>query len=159
MIKMKKITLLFSFLFFTSFFVNAQKTESKQTRSEKIKTLKIAFLTEQLNLTPKEAQKFWPIYNSYDKKLHQLERLEKYKLISKIRQAGGVDSISEQEAKSIMQKIKEINSQVCKTKLELDNKLTNILSYKKLLKLKTAEKQFVRNLMRKYKRNKENNRK
>ncbi|MEE9406582.1 MAG: sensor of ECF-type sigma factor [Polaribacter sp.] len=134
--------------------MSSQKIEKKQRRNEKIKILKIAFLTEELNLTSKEAQEFWPIYNKYDKKLHLLERLEKYKLVSKIRKAGGVDSISEQEAKSIMLKIKKIDGEVYKTKLELDTKLTNILTYKKLLKFKTAEKKFVRNLMRKYKRKK-----
>ncbi|WP_340154759.1 hypothetical protein [uncultured Winogradskyella sp.] len=31
---------------------------------EKIKTLKIAHITEQLDLSKSEAEKFWPIYNA-----------------------------------------------------------------------------------------------
>ena len=32
---------------------------------EKLEALRIAFLTKQLNLSPEEAQQFWPVYNSY----------------------------------------------------------------------------------------------
>jgi hypothetical protein len=31
----------------------------------KIEALKIAYLTNKLNLSPEEAQKFWPVYNKY----------------------------------------------------------------------------------------------
>ena len=33
---------------------------------EKIRAYKVAFLTEKLNLSAKEAQKFWPLYNEFD---------------------------------------------------------------------------------------------
>jgi hypothetical protein len=45
-----------------------------QPDQEKIERIKIAFITRQLNLTPDEAQKFWPVYNQYvaeSKKIHQ----------------------------------------------------------------------------------------
>jgi len=32
-------------------------------------TLKIAYITKQLDLSPEEAQKFWPIYNQYAEEL------------------------------------------------------------------------------------------
>ncbi|PWT70277.1 MAG: hypothetical protein C5B59_20955 [Bacteroidetes bacterium] len=34
-------------------------------------TLKIAFISKKLNLTPEEAQRFWPIYNQYIEELRQ----------------------------------------------------------------------------------------
>ena len=39
---------------------------------DKIKTLKIAFLTERLSLNTQEAQAFWPIYNQYKMDLKNL---------------------------------------------------------------------------------------
>ncbi len=33
---------------------------------KKIKAEKIAYLTSEIDLTPKEAEKFWPIYNQYE---------------------------------------------------------------------------------------------
>ena len=34
-----------------------------------IKAQKTAFITQRLDLTPAEAEKFWPVYNQYDKEL------------------------------------------------------------------------------------------
>ena len=153
---MKKLIFLVAFLTFTGFTINSQEKDNRQRRSAKIKALKIAFLTEELNLTTKEAEKFWPVYNSYSDKLHQLERVEKHNLTSKVKQDGGINSISEEDAKLIVNKIKNIDNQIYTIKIELDTKLTKILSYKKILLLKSAEKDFVRNLMRKYRRKKMN---
>jgi Spy/CpxP family protein refolding chaperone len=39
-----------------------------------IESLKIAFLTKQLDLTPDEAQKFWPVYNQYTMELKKMRK-------------------------------------------------------------------------------------
>ena len=39
---------------------------------EKIKALKVAFITQKLQLSPSEAEKFWPVYNQYDNEITQL---------------------------------------------------------------------------------------
>ena len=41
--------------------------EDKQAAREKINARRIAFITEQLNLSIAEAQAFWPVYNAYKK--------------------------------------------------------------------------------------------
>ncbi|MGD1844438.1 MAG: hypothetical protein ACFB10_03495 [Salibacteraceae bacterium] len=38
-------------------------------RQDRLAAYKVAYLTEQLQLSPSEAQKFWPIYNEYQDKL------------------------------------------------------------------------------------------
>ncbi|PLX10653.1 MAG: hypothetical protein C0597_16455, partial [Marinilabiliales bacterium] len=48
---------------------NAQETQTKSDKEQKLKSQNIAFFTDKIGLTPKEAQIFWPIYNAYwDKK-------------------------------------------------------------------------------------------
>ena len=42
-----------------------------------IKALKVAHITEKLDLTEKEAQQFWPIYNAYDEKMGTLKQTQK----------------------------------------------------------------------------------
>lgn len=37
----------------------------------RIEALKIAYLTKKLDLSPEEAQKFWPVYNNYASELKQ----------------------------------------------------------------------------------------
>ena len=46
--------------------VNAQN-------GEKIKALKIAFITQKLQLTPEEAQRFWPVYDQYENEIKALQ--------------------------------------------------------------------------------------
>jgi len=48
---------------------------------EKLESLRIAFLTKQLNLSPEEAQGFWPVYNEYTRDAKKLnEELRSGKL-------------------------------------------------------------------------------
>ena len=54
---MKRI-LLYGLLFFCAFSIRAQD-------GKRLQALKIGYLTRQMNLTPEEAQRFWPIYNRY----------------------------------------------------------------------------------------------
>lgn len=41
-------------------------------KQEKIQTLKVAFLTKELNLTSEEAEKFWPVHNKYTGELKDM---------------------------------------------------------------------------------------
>ncbi|SEL27624.1 hypothetical protein [Parapedobacter koreensis] len=47
--------------------------ESRAQRFERIEAEKIAFITKELNLTPQEAQKFFPVYNQYYKEISKLK--------------------------------------------------------------------------------------
>lgn len=60
---MKKILPLFTLLFLISQWSWAQADQD--TRSNRLKTLEIAYLSRELNLSPSEAEKFWPVYNKY----------------------------------------------------------------------------------------------
>ncbi|MBQ0741530.1 sensor of ECF-type sigma factor, partial [Aquimarina celericrescens] len=53
---------------------------------EKIKAFKIAYITEKLNLSSKEAQEFWPIYNNHEEIIENL-RKEKRKLMKALKEA------------------------------------------------------------------------
>ena len=46
----------------------AQNENAGQKRQD-IEALKVAFISRELELTPEEAQKFWPIYNEYSKEM------------------------------------------------------------------------------------------
>ena len=79
-------------------------------RREKVKALKVAFITEKLELTTEEAQKFWPIYNAFDEKQAEL-RHEKMRGILDRFKPGNVENLSEKEASALliqMEKIEEL---------------------------------------------------
>jgi hypothetical protein len=64
---MKKIGFFIPFLLLHSYFCVAQ-SDMGANRTEAIR---IAFITKELNLSPEEAQKFWPVYNDYIDELRQ----------------------------------------------------------------------------------------
>ena len=45
-----------------------------QEKNERIEALKIAYITKQLQLSSEEAQKFWPVYNTYESEMKQMVR-------------------------------------------------------------------------------------
>jgi hypothetical protein len=65
---MKKYLLVIVILFGTFSLATAQNGNGRQ----KIQALKVAFITQKLHLTPSEAEKFWPVYNQYDKEIMQV---------------------------------------------------------------------------------------
>ena len=74
---MKKISLIIIVTLMFTALAAAQGQGMGQTDSEKLTAYKIAFFTQRLNLTPAEAEKFWPLYNDYSarKNKMQLDRL------------------------------------------------------------------------------------
>ncbi len=65
---MKKLYLVAAFLGFV-FFAKAQENSESSKKQQDIEALKVAFISRELELTPDEAQKFWPVYNQYSNEL------------------------------------------------------------------------------------------
>jgi len=57
-------------------------SQKKQNR-EKIKSLKIAFFTEKLDLSSEEAKAFWPMYNEHEEKIEAFRKRERTQLRNK----------------------------------------------------------------------------
>ena len=69
---MKKTFLLFGLLIGYCHLLLAQ--EEKKPEAGRIEALKIAYLTRKLNLSTEEAQKFWPVYNSYANEMRRTQQ-------------------------------------------------------------------------------------
>lgn len=92
---MKKILLSLAFLLFiTKGLVYCQPGGG----GERIEALRIAFITKQLQLTPQEAEKFWPVYNVYDDDMK--------KMIRDHRQKGGSELDLEEKILNMHKKYK-----------------------------------------------------
>ncbi|MEH6514694.1 hypothetical protein [Maribacter arcticus] len=118
---------------------------------EKIKSLKVAYITEKLSLDSKEAQEFWPIYNEYEEKRHALMRKEHSQIKDKLENS---DDLSEEDAKKLLTlkiSIEEDEEELDKTFLI---KVSKVTSSKKALLLLKAEEDFKRDLIKQYRHNK-----
>ena len=100
-----RILIIFAVLFSFSLSVMGQKPDGKEDRREKYRSMKIAYFTENLDLTTQEAEKFWPLYNEYQKNKGEL-------YISKGLRSRGfaqrMDEMSEKEAEEIIDNHMEV---------------------------------------------------
>lgn len=140
----KLTTLLFLLLISLSSIAYAQKND----RNERIKMMKIGFITQQLDLTSKEAEKFWPIYNEHQKKMHSY-KLEKKKLRKSNHRNIDVKTLSNAEAKKILDTIITLETKIHQQELKLYTDLKDILSASKLLILHKTENDFNRKILEK----------
>lgn len=138
---MKRIILGISLLLLTSLTV-------AQNSRDQIRALKTAFITNALELTPGEAEKFWPVYNDFDQKIHKIKTLKTQEIGRKIRLAGGLDNLSGTEADVVLQEFIEIDFNVANEKKRLHKNLKEIISSKKIIKLFRAEQNFNKELLK-----------
>jgi hypothetical protein len=135
-------------------FSNALFYGQRDVDKDKIKTLKIAYLTEKLNLTSKEAQTFWPIYNDYQDEKQKLRNKGSVEIISKIKDA---DNVSEKDAAQLLDKVILYEEEENKIFENFIAKITKVISSKKTLVLLRSEEDFKRQLIRQYhEKNKKN---
>ena len=146
---MKKIIIIF-------FFISAGLF-AQPDRHEKIRTLKIAYITQELSLTSAEAEKFWPVYNAHDSKLNELRKSERRDVASKLR--DGFDSLTDEDANALIDRWLRIQSETLKLQQELVVNLRKVLPPKKIIRLRKAEDGFKRRLLERYKGKERGNRK
>jgi len=144
---MKKsiITLFILFLSVASFSQN-----DRQEKEDKIKALKIAYLTENLDLSTTEAQKFWPIYNTYEEQ-QQSVRSEYHNKKRDIH----FDALTETEAQKLLKELEALNAKRNSINDNYMLALKKVLTSKQILLLKNTEDNFKRKMFSEYKKRKE----
>lgn len=133
------------FLFVTTFTFG----QTPQEKKDKIKALKVAYITEKLDLTTEEAQKFWPVYNAFDEKEFELRHSMKKEKFKKLNDEG-FEKLSEKEAESLLNQFEINNDELYTLRKKYMTDLRKILSAKKIILLKKTEDEFNRKLLREF---------
>jgi len=142
----KLYPILFLFLSFNFY----GQSDNFKDKKEKIKAMKVAFLTTELDLTSSEAEKFWPLYNTFDDKQFEL-RHQKMKSYFKKIQGDNLDKISEKDASNLLNQIQDNEDDLYSLRKKFMSNLKEVLPAVKILKLKKAEEDFNRKLLQQYK--------
>jgi len=108
---------------------------------QRIKAQKVAFITERLDLSPKEAQQFWPIYNAHETEMEMLRHIAREK-----RHKINVDKLTESEAKVALTEMMAFEREKQRMKYDLVESLLTVISAKKIIALKSAEDAFKKKL-------------
>lgn len=143
---MKKTLHFILFLLLITTNISAQQ----KMKRENIRLLKTAFITESIDLTSTEAEKFWPIYNLYSNKIQNLKYTMESGMRRKINSAGGFDQISEEQAQKYIDESLKTQKEISSNEIKMILELSKILPAKKILKLQKAEKDFNRRMLQEY---------
>jgi len=132
------LLLFFCVLTFAGTTALAQEKQSK----ERVEAAKVAFLTDKMELTSEQAQKFWPLYNEYETKRREL--IKSYRSGYK----QNADELSEQEAKSRIDMMFTTREKELALEQEYAAKYARIISNKQLVKLYRGERDFTKMLLK-----------
>lgn len=109
----------------------------------KLEAARIAMITERLNLTPEQAEKFWPLYNQFaqERRAMQQEAL-------KARQGLDMNNLTEEQS----QRLVKAQMKYKQDKVNLENKyatmMNQVISAKQMVALRKAEDDFRAMILR-----------
>lgn len=141
---MKKIIIVVLGLWFSlSAFAQGNRSDVEQ----RYRSQKIAFITDKMQLTPEEAQEFWPLYKQLEAAKDALgNEIHKYREDFPEDKAD----MTEEQAKAYLAFFNKHNEAMFKLNLEYQKKILKVISSKKLLLLNDAENEFRRHLLREF---------
>jgi Spy/CpxP family protein refolding chaperone len=119
-------------------------------KKEQLKAMKIAFITDKLNLTPDEATKFWPIFNEFEAKQEQIRRQKMKSFIDRMDE-DYLDKMNEKDASALLSQMESTEEEQHQMRKKFVVSLKNILPSIKIIKLIKAEEEFKKTLLRQYK--------
>jgi hypothetical protein len=116
--------------------------DQKQSRYEQIQSAKIAFFTTELELSPKEAEEFWPIYNNFWKERERSYRKIQGNLKNIDKAISGEGKLSEAELKALMEKYITEFSTEGEIYKNFHAQFSRILPQEKVAKIYVTEEKF-----------------
>ncbi len=119
--------------------------QDMEKRVERIKALRVAFISDKLDLTTEEAQKFWPVFNQYDEKHSGLQR-QKRQLMFKLRREN-TSSLSDKETLKLMEQDEQLETEIQNNRRQLAKDLQGIIPNQKILMLRQLEIEFKNKLL------------
>ena len=131
-----KFTKTFNIILYILFIYNISYAQQND-KEDKMLSIKIAYITEKIELTSKQSEKFWPVYFELEDKLRAINK-----------QKRNFDNLSDEQLKeALMQQFKDEKRKI-EIKESYINKFLAIISIRQLYNLYKSEKSFKRELIK-----------
>jgi peroxiredoxin family protein len=114
-------------------------------REERIENLKIAFITEKLDLSVEESQRFWPLYNAFNK-----ERKANKKTMREVKNKMKTTT-STQEMVQWIDQLAELKARDVKAEAEFTKASLPVLGIEKTKRLAQLEDEFKKEILQRLK--------
>jgi hypothetical protein len=141
---MKKLFLSLALFWGICTFAMAQKGERVKNKME---SYRVAYISEKLDLSAEEAQRFWPIYNQFRDKMKEVRKDSRpEKLLA---------DMTEAEAETLVNNSFEKDEKELSLKREYVKKLKGVIPAKKIALLQNVEQDFKKEVLQRVKDRKE----
>lgn len=119
---------------------------------KKVKAYRISFLTEELDLSTAEAEKFWPLFRRYDKAKDSLHKAyyQNHRWLK-----DSLTYLTDASAMELIEQHCQKEHQLMKKKEEMAQAFTEVIGAKKTLKFLHLEHRFRQRLVEKMRKKKE----
>jgi hypothetical protein len=148
---MKKVL----YMIIAASFVTLISLKAQNPNLEKFSTYKIGFFTKKMNLTSQEAEKFWPVYNEYQKQKNLIQR-DKLMMIRDFNQ--NESSLSDSQLTGMGDRLIKDLSDETSLAVDFHRKIKEILPPAKVIRYYQAENQYKIQLLRELQENRQQHR-
>jgi len=121
---------------------NDQMKQQRMQRMQQLQSARIAFFTSEIQLTPKEAEEFWPLYNEYWKEREALMRKTQKALFEIYESVKGGAVKPEPELVKLLEAFIANSTQEGEIHKAYFDKFYKILPIEKVARLYVAEEDF-----------------
>ena len=116
-----------------------------EEKREEIESMKIAFITQRLDLTPEDSQRFWPVYNELDGELDAMRKRHR----SGMKEfESSFDELSDDRIDEFLQERFSHRQEELDLRKKYHARFKEVLSMKQVAKLYKAEEDFKRELLK-----------
>lgn len=135
---MKKLMTLVPFLFL-SILALAQRPQGQSYDKEKLEAARIAYITNRIDLSPEQAEKFWPIYNKFQEERNQI--LEQ---LSGINRSSMAQDLSDTKAKELIERKLKLQQQALDLEKNFYEDIIKVIQPVQALKMGNVNRDFTR---------------
>lgn len=131
------------------FFAFSQEMNELNERRKRMQTRKIAFVSNSLEISPKQSESFWPIYNVYSSELKSIYLKKK-----KVRRNYMLNkqSMNDIDLGLVIDSLFNLDQEYLDLKIKYVKQFSNIISNKQMFELYIIEENFKKDLLRKIKK-------
>ncbi len=112
--------------------------------SEKVRSLRVAFITQKLSLSSTEAEKFWPVYNEFQDAVAAQHR-KRFEAMRKVKDE--LDKLTDAQIEEQVRLNFEAESKIVELRKTYHERFLKVLSSKKVALLYATEIEFQRKVI------------
>jgi hypothetical protein len=126
--------------------LDERRGELRQRLAERIKTQHIAFISNRLQLTTKEAEQFWLLFNEFHEKQKAIRDA------AHAQRQKPFDEMTDAEVEKLITSEIDIQGRELELRKEYYQKFKTVISVKKIAKLYRAERDFKMSVLENFKK-------